>query len=392
MRDALIHQVTRQMQTCGPTRDPSTKAAAFGAILFLVVILGPGCSQKASTEPIIIGHIAPLTGLDKAIGIQEKQGLLLAVEEANQEDHRVNGRRVAIEHADMRSDKEMTRAVATRLVAVNRVIAVLAGRSILSSETGSVAQSFGVPFILATGSPSLPVNDFVFHTGLSPSWRAQMLARYVSQELKPKSILLFAPHDSSKETAVSAFLQELPREITITKWDKADTNVPIPEKTPNSRPDVIVTASNAASFAELHLPSEWNKIPVIDLVGSTSPQNGFSNGLRWQAVYQAVPIDFDSDISAFKEFHQHYLERFHDSPGFDAALAYDDARLLFEAMRRAQSSDGAKIRESLSGLHYDGIAGPVQFNKDHTAMRTTFIVRVSDGQTKMVRKFDPDGK
>src|SRR5437868_1911607 len=90
-----------------------------GAALFTAC----GCTAKTEPEPILVGHVAPLSGADKSRGEHARQGIRLAVEEAEP----VAGRRVAVDHADTRSDPEAVRAVVRRLLTVNRVAAVLGG-------------------------------------------------------------------------------------------------------------------------------------------------------------------------------------------------------------------------------------------------------------------------
>ena len=72
------------------------------------------------------------------------------------------------------------------------------------------------------------------------------------------------------------------------------------------------------------------------------------------------------------------------------ALAYDDARILFEAMRQAKSADGAKVRDALAAVRFEGLTGPVSFAKDHTALRPLFVVRLKGGNAEVVKRYDPE--
>src|SRR2546423_1253589 len=77
-----------------------------------------GCGPRAATEPTLIGHIA---SLDKPSGEHAKQGILLAVEEANEAG---SERRLAVNHVDDR-DGAVAQAEAVRLVALNKVVGLL---------------------------------------------------------------------------------------------------------------------------------------------------------------------------------------------------------------------------------------------------------------------------
>jgi len=48
--------------------------------LLLATFCLTGCSHRTSSEPILIGHVAALSGPDKAAGDHAKQGIALAVD------------------------------------------------------------------------------------------------------------------------------------------------------------------------------------------------------------------------------------------------------------------------------------------------------------------------
>src|SRR5438132_3170893 len=114
-----------------------------------------GCSSRVSSEPIAIGHVAPLSGPDKAAGEQAKQAILLAVEAVNGTESSVLGRRIEVRHADTHGDLEALGNEAVRLITVNRVVALLGGSDAEQADRLSRAtQPYGVPVV--TGGPVLP--------------------------------------------------------------------------------------------------------------------------------------------------------------------------------------------------------------------------------------------
>ena len=86
----------------------------------LASLLLAGCSHSTPTEPIVVGHLAPLSGPDKLIGEHARQGIILAVEEVNGDGEKVNGRRVEVVHVDDRGAPAAAGDQAVRLIAVNR--------------------------------------------------------------------------------------------------------------------------------------------------------------------------------------------------------------------------------------------------------------------------------
>jgi branched-chain amino acid transport system substrate-binding protein len=95
-----------------------------------------------------------------------------------------------------------------------------------------------------------------------------------------------------------------------------------------------------------------------------------------------------------QDFARRYQERFKEAPDLHAASAYDGARLLFEAMRRAKGTKPERLRETLLGLdNFDSLTGPLAIDKDdHGARRPVFVVQRQEGAQKVVKRYDADLK
>ena len=70
------------------------------SLWLLAPLLLAGCTHGSTTDPIIVGHLAPFSGPDKMRGEHARQGIILAVEELNNDNDKINGRRVEVHHAD----------------------------------------------------------------------------------------------------------------------------------------------------------------------------------------------------------------------------------------------------------------------------------------------------
>src|SRR5262249_23108413 len=93
-----------------------------------LVVLGGlnGCRSNPVPEPVLIGHLAPFSGPGKVTGEHGKQAILLAVEDVNQQDNHILGRRMAILHPSYPpEDPEKLQPVAVRLITVDKVVALL---------------------------------------------------------------------------------------------------------------------------------------------------------------------------------------------------------------------------------------------------------------------------
>src|SRR5688572_9010858 len=79
-----------------------------------------GCNRPSPTDPVHVGYLAPA-------GDSGRKGVQLAVKEANDANGLVAGRRLAVLAPDVGEGANAPSAVATRLISVNRVPALIGG-------------------------------------------------------------------------------------------------------------------------------------------------------------------------------------------------------------------------------------------------------------------------
>ena len=97
----------------------------------------------------------------------------------------------------------------------------------------------------------------------------------------------------------------------------------------------------------------------------------------FEAVY---PYDPSRSDPRWLEFVAHYEARYHEKPDHFAALAYDEMRILLDAICRAGLNKG-RIRDALTGLTgYKGVTGDMVFDPNCKNIAPLFLARVHDGQ------------
>jgi len=108
---------------------------------------------------------------------------------------------------------------------------------------------------------------------------------------------------------------------------------------------------------------------LIKLAGPAS--EGF------EAVY---PYDPSRTEPRWLEFVSRYEALYHEKPDHFAALAYDQMRILLDAICRAGLNKG-RIRDALTGLtSYKGVTGDMVFDPNCKNIAPVFLARVHDGQ------------
>src|ERR1700678_1260326 len=95
--------------------------------IFVMALLAGmvGCKGK-SPPPLVVGHVAAVRGPEKKPGVQASLGIRLALEELNKDAEK---QRIEVRHTDTRGSLDTFETQGVRLLAVNRVAALLGGDS-----------------------------------------------------------------------------------------------------------------------------------------------------------------------------------------------------------------------------------------------------------------------
>jgi branched-chain amino acid transport system substrate-binding protein len=66
-------------------------------------------------------------------------------------------------------------------------------------------------------------------------------------------------------------------------------------------------------------------------------------------------------------------------PDAHAALAYDAARILFDALTRTGSTDGDKLRDALAQTkNFNGVTGVISMDADRNAVKPAVVLKLQD--------------
>jgi branched-chain amino acid transport system substrate-binding protein len=79
-----------------------------------------------------------------------------------------------------------------------------------------------------------------------------------------------------------------------------------------------------------------------------------------------------------------------ETPDAMAALGYDSAMVLADAIRRAGTTDGPKLRDAIAATKdYIGATGATTLDAQRNATKPAVIITVKDGKFKYVETVTP---
>ncbi len=362
----------------------------------------PACSGSGTPPPVLLGHVAALSGPEREAGQSAARGIRLAVMEANKDPEKGAGRTVKVIHTDTLGTLDAFEAEAVRLVAVNRVAALLGGTTPQEVERLERARAPALVSPCATRPGSR--SEGVFTAGLPAAVQGKLLGRFAADRLKASRPLALA--DQTRDDSVTlaeAFAREF--QAARAKKDAKEARTPpavlrygkevkladLVKRIAPDKADAILLAGSLADLRQLRLDL-GEKAPALLFGGEDGAAKALQEAGGKGAVYLVTAWAAEADAPRAQEFVKKYREAFSEPPDVHAAVAYDNARLLFEALRRMKDEfTGTRLREELAGLKdFPGLTGPLSFGADRQLRRPAFVIRVQEGQTKTEKKYAPE--
>ncbi len=385
-------------------------ASLLAAVMVMSLVTACGSGTEASTtkagadaaETIKIGGLAPLTGAVSVYGIAVNNGVTLAFEEINAKGG-IDGKKV--EYIVMDEKGDTTEATNAYDKLVQDGIVALIG-DVTSTPSIAVAQRSvkdNMPMITASGT-SLKITEAgknVFRTCFTDPYQGDVMGRFAAENLKVKKVAVI--YDAGNDYCVgltNAFVaraEELGVEV-VAKESYAATDADfkaqltkIQQAAPEAiyLPDYyetnikIVRQARAAGITVPFLGGDgWDGVlmeNVIGTKGSTDADNSyFTNHYS----------DKDSD-KRIQDFITAYKAKFNMEPVSFAALGYDTAYLLADAITKAGSTDKQAIVDAMTAINFSGITGNITFDENRNPVKSVTIIKIDKGDYTLFDKMDP---
>ena len=367
-------------------------------LLAFVVLPGAGCSGKAEEEPLLLGHVAPFSRTDRIIGEHARRGIRLAVEDANEEDNRIAGRRVAVVHADSRGETSLARSETVRLIAVNKGLAVLGGEPAAADELASALQLYSVSFVTPSALLHPATRDGILSLDVAPAFRGEVLALFADKVLKADSAVVLVDEKPLCAATATAFAQKwrgAGKNKRVQTWnydpkEKADT---LAGRVRAIKANVVVFAGTAREFARIRAAFDGAKLKAALVFAGEADEwcvllaDPADAG---RGVYGATPYSLGHLSAVGKKILERYRQRNHEDPDAYACGGYEMVSVVVQALRDTKGVGGARLREELSKeREFDGLTGKLSFEKGRARRPLYVFRRGEEGQAKEYKPEKP---
>jgi branched-chain amino acid transport system substrate-binding protein len=374
--------------------------------LLLVSLILAGCNKPpgesaATSDTIKVGEFASLTGKEATFGISSHEGTLLAVEQINASGG-VLGKKIDLHTEDDLSKAGEPATVVNKLISRDGVVAMLGEvASSRSLEAAPICQQNQIPMISpsSTNPKVTETGDYIFRVCFIDPFQGTVMANFASKTLKAKKIAVFTDVKSDYSKGLAKYFKEgftanggeIAAELDFNGGDK-DFKAQL-------------TAIKAANPDAVFVPGYYTDVALICIqskeLGLNVPLFG---GDGWESDelvkigQDAVEGDYfsthyapDLATDKSKNFVVDYQKRFSGkTPDAMAALGYDSAMILADAMKRAGSTDGQKVRDALAATKdFDGVTGKTTINEKRDATKPAVIMQVKNGKFHYLETVNP---
>jgi branched-chain amino acid transport system substrate-binding protein len=365
-----------------------------------VVALFAGSAVWAQTV-VRIGHVAPMTGGIAHLGKDNENGAKLAIADLNKAGLTIGGQKVRFEllSEDDAADPKQGTAAAQKLVdaKVAGVIGHLNSGTTIPAST--LYNRAGIPQISPSATnPRYTLQGYntAFRVVANDGQLGGTLGRFAVNELKGKSIAIIDDRTAYGQGVADEFakgVQAAGGKVVTRQYttDKATDFSAILTTIRGRKPDVVFFGGMDAVGGPMLRQMKQLGIDAKFMGGdgictSELPKlagDAVGNSKVFCAEAGGVTGKFEKKMADFRT-------RFKSETGEEVKLyapyVYDATLVMVEAMKKANSVDPKAYLPELAKIKYEGVTGPIAFDKNGDILNGTLTLFTFNGPKRELVK------
>jgi branched-chain amino acid transport system substrate-binding protein len=365
-------------------------------IVIVVLALAFSCSKRgednlaANRSTLKIGYFGDLTGPTFNFGQSAINGVLMAASEINQAGG-ISGRQIDIVIEDDKGSPEEAARLTTKLIDQDKVLAIIAGGTSGNSRAAAPkAQASHIPMISpsSTDPAVTKTGNYIFRACFVDTFQGEVMASFAINSLKAKKAAILFDFNSPYSKGLTDYFKlsfarlggSIVSEQTYTQGD-ADFKGQL-STIRSAEPDVLYIPGYYGDVALIAKQARMLGLaqPLLGGDGWDAPELWQLGGDALNGAYISTHYSVDDPSPAIQQFVGLYKQRYGNLlPDAHAALAYDGARLLFDAIARTGSTEGDKLRDALAQTkNFNGVTGVISMDADRNAVKPAVVLKLQD--------------
>lgn len=360
------------------------------------------CTKKTTDDNnfIKIGEVGSMTGSEATFGISTHLGVQLAVDEINNAGG-IKGKKIKIISLDDQGKPEEAATAVTKLITQDKVRAILGEvASSRSIAMAPIAQQYKIPMISpsSTNPKVTEIGDYIFRVCFIDPFQGLVMARFATESLKFKKMAILRDVKNDYSVGLSDVFSESIKKMggTIVE-DKSYSAGDIDFKSQltaikSKKPDAIYVPGY---YTEVGLIARQARelginAPLMGGDGWDSPKLKEIGGANVNGSYFSNHYSTEEKSERVQKFIADYKKIHNQVPDGLAAMGYDAAHVLAEALKRAKDESSAELRNAIAQTkNFQGVTGIITIDENRNATKSAVVLKVDDGEFKYQTTIKP---
>jgi branched-chain amino acid transport system substrate-binding protein len=365
--------------------------AFLGCVVLALALSGCNKSENATSaagDVIKIGEYACLTGQTASFGIASHNGGMMAIDEANAAGG-ILGKKIQLITEDDQSKPGEAATAVRKLISRDHVVALIGELvSSRSLEAGPIAQQNKIPMVSSSSNPNITkIGNYIFRVCFIDSFQGTVMAKFALNSLKKTRVAVLTDARQDYSVGLAQSFKE--------HFTKNGGSVAAEQSYNSGDRDfkAQLTSIKAANPEAIFVPGYYNEVGLIALqareLGISVPLLGGDgwdsptlleiSGAAMEGNFFASHFSTEDQSPIIQNFIREFKKRFNRDPDAMAALGYDAAKVLLNAMTRANSSEPARVRGALATTKdFEGVTGKITIDENRNANKSVVVLTIKD--------------
>jgi branched-chain amino acid transport system substrate-binding protein len=351
-------------------------------------------------DEIKVGEFASLTGGSASFGQSSHKGTALAIDEINAAGG-VLGKKLKLITEDDQSTAGQPATIARKLISQDKIVALLGEvASSKSLEAAPICQQNKIPMIspASTNPKVTEVGDYIFRVCFIDPFQGTVMSKFaLSRGWKNVAVLTDVKQDYAVGLA-EFFIKGLTaaggKVVKEQKYSTGDKDFkPQLTSIKATKPDAIFIPGY---YAEVSLIAKQAKllglkVPLLGGDGWVGDSLIKVAGNALDGSFLSCHFSSDDKDAAVQGFVAKYKAKYNgETPDDMAALGYDSAVILAEAIKKAGTTEGEKLKEAIAATkEHKGITGVITLDAQRNATKSAVILGIVDQKFQFIEKVAP---
>jgi branched-chain amino acid transport system substrate-binding protein len=355
--------------------------------------------EAASSDEIPIGEFASLTGGTASFGQSSHKGTMMAIDEINAAGGLL-GKKLKLFTEDDQSKAGEAATVVRKLISRQKVVAILGEvASSRSLEAAPICQSSQIPMISpsSTNPKVTEVGDYIFRICFIDPFQGTVISKFaLNRGWKKVAVLTDVKQDYS--VGLSHFFKEhfaqnggtIVSQQDYSSGDKDFAAQLTSIKAGN--PDAIVASGyyTEAGLIASQARQLGITVPLLGGDGWDSPSLVEVAGKAIEGSFFSNHYSGEDPSPVIQDFITRYKAKYKEEPDAMAALGYDSAMILADAIKRAGTTEPAKLRDAIAATKdYPAVTGKITLDDKRNATKSAVMLTIKDGKFRFVETVNP---